>query len=61
MVLSADQGQIDSLQSYGNKTGRLEWKSGRLSRTCGMEVWKWVLEFFSFFVGLLNILVFSLK
>jgi hypothetical protein len=29
MVLSADQGQIDSLQSYGNKTGRLEdWKSG---------------------------------
>ena len=29
MVLSADQGQIDSLQSYENKTGSLEdWKSG---------------------------------
>jgi len=29
MVLSADQGQIDSLQSYGNKYGSMEvWKTG---------------------------------
>ena len=38
MVLSADQGQIDSLQSYGNKTGRLDWKSGSL------EDWKFGSE-----------------
>ncbi len=51
MVLSADQGQIDSLQSYGNKTGRLEvWKSGTKRGS-----------FLVFLVRLLNILVFSLK